>query len=309
MKRTTMLIHLLWPCLVAGGAWAEQNLPSPTVHRVAGGATEVHANAYVIEGENGLVLVDALLTRQGGEIVGATIRDLEKPLRAVVLTHGHPDHYGGLTTALAGMDVPIYAVRGVDDVIRRDDALKGEALATLGIPWPEKRTFPTEIVENGETLTFGAISLTVREIGPAESDFDSVWTMESAGETTVFLGDLLTVNEHVYTADGHTRNWIEAIARLQQKIVTDAVLYVGHGEPITPDEFAWVAEYLERYRAEADQLAQGGVRLTRTEKEVLRDAMVDFAGNDINARWVIEGADAVAQEIANQERREFEVRR
>lgn len=277
---------------------------APIVHRISGGEGEVHANAFVIEGREGLVLVDSLLTIQGGEHVRAKTRELGKPLEAVVLTHGHPDHYGGLTSAIDGREVPVYAVRGVDDVIRRDDAGKADALAALDIPWPSRRTFRTHIAANGETLTFRDISLTVREIGPAESDFDSVWIMDTEDAPVVFVGDLLTVGEHVYPADGNTANWIGAAAWLQELVSESAVLYTGHGDTATPEDIAWVIEYLTRYREEVSRLAEGGVRLTAAEKAKLSRVMIDFVGNDHNARWIEEGADAVAQELAREEWRE-----
>lgn len=115
-------------CLLIGPvAQASDEMP-PIVHRLSGGETEVHANAYVIEGREALVLIDTLLTVRGGERVRAKTQDLEKPLNEAVLTHGHPDHYGGLAPAIDGLEVPVYAARGVDDVIRRDDTGKDEAL-------------------------------------------------------------------------------------------------------------------------------------------------------------------------------------
>jgi glyoxylase-like metal-dependent hydrolase (beta-lactamase superfamily II) len=120
------------------------------VHRVAGAAGEVFANAYIIEGQSGLVVIDALLTRTGSRALRDTVDALGKRLRAVVITHGHPDHYGGVTQLVAGLGAtPVVALAGVDGVIRRDDALKGEQLKSLGIDWAERRTFPTVTAEGG----------------------------------------------------------------------------------------------------------------------------------------------------------------
>jgi glyoxylase-like metal-dependent hydrolase (beta-lactamase superfamily II) len=59
------------------------------------------------------------------------VEALQKPLTAVIITHSHPDHYGGVTSLLDGTDVPVFAVAGVDQVIRRDDHAKPEAHAGL----------------------------------------------------------------------------------------------------------------------------------------------------------------------------------
>ena len=94
----------------------------------------VFPNSYIVEGESGVVVIDSLLTRDGGSKVRKRVDATGKELLAVIVTHGHPDHYGGITTLVDGLgDVPIVALQGVDDVIRRDDASKGERLAKFGI--------------------------------------------------------------------------------------------------------------------------------------------------------------------------------
>jgi hypothetical protein len=56
------------------------------------------------------------------------------------------DHYGGLTSLLDGTDVPVYAVAGVDEVIRRDDPAKEQILRPMfGEEWAFTRTFPNRL--------------------------------------------------------------------------------------------------------------------------------------------------------------------
>jgi glyoxylase-like metal-dependent hydrolase (beta-lactamase superfamily II) len=44
-----------------------------------------------------VVAVDALLTETDSRSLRARLERLGKPLLAVLLTHGHPDHYNGVT--------------------------------------------------------------------------------------------------------------------------------------------------------------------------------------------------------------------
>lgn len=146
----------------------------PQIHRVSGGPEEVFANAYIMEGRSGAV-VDALLTRPGSGKLRHRVDAIGKSLLAIVLTHGHPDHYGGVTQLVEGRnEIPVVAVKGVDAVILRDDAIKGERLKTFGIDWAETRTFPNVIVNGGVRLTFGDITLTPIDLGAGESHHDSV---------------------------------------------------------------------------------------------------------------------------------------
>ena len=76
---------------------------------------------------------------------------LAKPLRAVLLTHSHPDHYAGIGVLAAGWDLPIVVLAAVDDVVRRDDAAKDALSAPLfGAEWPRNRVFASQRVPDGD---------------------------------------------------------------------------------------------------------------------------------------------------------------
>lgn len=87
-------------------------------------------------------------------------------------------------------DVPVYAVGGVDDVIRRDDAEKERILRPMfGEEWATTRSFPTDRVADGDRVTLGGVTFRVVDVGPGESPHDSWWMLESAGRTSVFAGE------------------------------------------------------------------------------------------------------------------------
>ena len=68
---------------------------SSTIHRFTGSADTVPVNAYVIEGPDGVVVVDGTLTVSGGRGLRARAEATGKPLAGALVTHAHPDHYGG----------------------------------------------------------------------------------------------------------------------------------------------------------------------------------------------------------------------
>jgi glyoxylase-like metal-dependent hydrolase (beta-lactamase superfamily II) len=218
----------------------------PTVHTHRTGPAGALVNAYLVETPEGVVAVDATLTVSDARALRARAEQLGKPVLAVLLTHSHPDHYGGLTDLVAGDDVPIFATAGVSEVIRRDDPVKEQILRPMfGDAWAAVRTFPNRTVADGETLDFAGVTFTALDLGPGESPHDSPWLL--GDDRTVFLGDQVYDRMHAYLADGHHETWLAHIARLERELPPDAVLHIGHGGPVDRGMFAWQRGYIETF--------------------------------------------------------------
>jgi glyoxylase-like metal-dependent hydrolase (beta-lactamase superfamily II) len=219
-----------------------------TIHRFDQ-AIPFPVNAYLIEGREGIVVVDATLTVTSAKGLRRQFDAVGKPLRAVLLTHPHPDHYAGLGILTAGLNVPIVATAGVADVTRRDDGQKNAIIGPMfGDEWPVQRVFPNETATDGDWLDFGpGLRFRVVDIGPAESFHDSLFLLE--GRPAAFVGDLAYGLMHSYMADGENDAWRQAIDRLSHELPEDMVLYVGHGAPTTPGLFAWQRTYLDKFEA------------------------------------------------------------
>lgn len=82
------------------------------VHRISGG----YVNAYVIDGDEGVTLVDTLLPKKEGAIakalgeIGRSLSDVA----AIVLTHSHADHSGSAAAVKAASGAALYV--SADDV-------------------------------------------------------------------------------------------------------------------------------------------------------------------------------------------------
>jgi glyoxylase-like metal-dependent hydrolase (beta-lactamase superfamily II) len=207
-------------------------------------------NAYLLEGERDVVAVDGTLTVSDGRALRARVEALGKPLRAVVVTHAHPDHYGGIVELVGPDAVPILAVAGVDEAIRRDDDVKEQILRPMfGDEWPRERRFPTDVVADGDVVSFGDISLRVTDLGPGESPHDSMWTLVQDGPPVIFAGDVAYDHTHAYLADGHFATWLEHLQALRASLPADTTLHIGHGGPATVELLGWQEGYIERFVA------------------------------------------------------------
>ena len=148
------------------------------IHRYSAGPQGALVNAYLVETAEGIVAVDGTLTVTDGRALRSQLDSLGKPLLAALVTHSHPDHYGGLVELVGEDAVPVIATAGVDGVIRRDDAVKEEILT----PHVRGRVAPgTHLPHPHRSGRRDARprrrSFTVLDLGPGESPHDSIWLL------------------------------------------------------------------------------------------------------------------------------------
>ena len=125
--------------LATSAARANGNPAPTTIHRF-GRDVPFPLNAYIVEGADGLVVVDAMLTNTASRELRQQVDAIAKPVRAVLLTHPHPDHYAGIGNLTEGLDVPVVSTSGVNDIVRRDDEEKNALIGGMfGEEWPANR--------------------------------------------------------------------------------------------------------------------------------------------------------------------------
>ncbi|MGD8397451.1 MAG: ribonuclease J [Anaerolineae bacterium] len=103
-----------------------------------GGLGEIGKNMTAIEYGRNIVVIDAGMMFPEADMLGVDyilpdwdyLRDKKDLLRAVLITHGHLDHIGGLSHFLDEFDVPVYATRltrGLIEVRLEEDGLLEQA--------------------------------------------------------------------------------------------------------------------------------------------------------------------------------------
>jgi len=308
--KTSLLGLALFPVSIAlASCSASEPAKTPSEHAPAGAVSiqrftapvdGIFANAYLLQGKAGLVIVDATLRNSDAQGLLEQATRTSQPLLGLILTHGHPDHYNGLSTLAAGRDIPIYSTAGVAEVVRRDDAAKeAQWRPVFGAEWPVERRFPDHLVGDGQAIRMGDVELTSFAFGPAESHQDSVWVLVTPERRHVFVGDLVFNGMHSYMSDGHTGPWLAALDRLEHEF-SDAVLYPGHGEPGGVELIGQQRRYLTLYRETVQSLRQGKAELSAADKATLVTVMKGHLNTE-RLQFLIElGADAVAAELARE---------
>lgn len=222
-------------------------MSSNLIHRFQATGAGTPVNAYIVEGRSGAVVVDSTLTVSDGRALRARVDELGKPLLGVVITHAHPDHYGGLVELVRDLDVPVFATAGVAQVIRRDDPAKEQILRPMfGDEWAPQRAFPNQTIEDDSVLALDGIRLRVTDLGPNESPHDSIWTLEDS-DRQVFSADLAYDRHYCYLADGFHQEWLENLGRARTELPPGVTLHPGHGEPCGAEVLHWQEGYINTF--------------------------------------------------------------
>jgi glyoxylase-like metal-dependent hydrolase (beta-lactamase superfamily II) len=205
-----------------------------------------HVHAYVVELPTAVVIVDGTAAISSGQQARDLADSLGKPVEAVLMTHGHPDHFTGLT---AMKDLPRYATQGTIDFAHREDETKWESgKMYLGDDFPDERVFPESVVQDGDTKTFGGVGFTLVNLGPGESDDDNMWLADVDGTQYAFVGDAICNGTHAFFGDGHALHWLENLDRLASLLRPNAQIYVGHGDaPASVSAIAEQKAYIHKF--------------------------------------------------------------
>lgn len=306
-KRKNVFMQLVKCLLVAlltfalNGHCIAQTPPSrfkTVVHEFDAGAGAIYSKAYLIESANGVVIIDATLLVSSSKALKAKLDSLNKPLLAVLITHGHPDHYNGLVNIALNADIPIISTKGTKSMIEENDAAKEKIWTPMfGAEWPSKRLFPNKILADKASITFDGITYTVNDLGKGESHSDSYWTTKINRQNVAFIGDVVLNKVHAYVTDGHTTEWLNNIEVLKKSLKKGTLLYPGHGSRGGLEILEWQKQYLILYRNTIKVLAGQDKKLTEVAKAELVKRMKVFLPNDKLEFLIGMGANVVATEL------------
>ena len=265
------------------------------------------SNASMVVGEKGVVIIDALRALGAAEKVAEEFRNItDKPVEALIYTHGHLDHTGG-TSAFVGnnKDVKIIAREGFKDELQEhspvEPILKQRNIRQFGRDLPANEiinrgvapgTTPTDRAGKGYlppnltfqdsiTLNLAGIDIELHAADGETNDELFVWIPDSK---TLFTGDNYYKSfPNLYAIRGSqyrdVKSWGESI----QKMSTYPVEFLvpGHTRPVSGKKLVhdnltnYATAILSVYQQTIDAMNKGYTLQQTVDTVKLADSPID----------------------------------
>lgn len=192
------------------------------------------SNAGFVVTHDQVVVFDALGTPVLGQKMIAAIRQItELPIRTVILSHYHADHFYGLQ-AFKAIGAKVWA--RTEGQIYLNSELGHDRLAQRRVtlaPWVDEDTQLVAAdrwidLAEGQTLRFtsGGMHFQLISGGASHAPDDMMLFVEEG--RVLFAGDVFFTGRLPFVVDGNTREWLAALDRIEA--VNAQVVIPGHGD-------------------------------------------------------------------------------
>lgn len=195
------------------------------------------SNVYALRTSAGLLLIDAGLRGFGAQVQQTLRTWTADPIHTLILTHGHMDHAGGLTS-FQNADDPPQNIVAQENVLHRFERYRltngwnGHInMIQFGLPqpiFPRHFVLPTRTFHNQLALTVGELDIEIYAARGETDDMCYVWLPE---QRYLFCGDLfewtLPNTGNPQKVSRFPLEWAEAAEKMAA--LQPEVLFPGHG--------------------------------------------------------------------------------
>lgn len=192
------------------------------------------SNAGFVVTKDGVVVFDALATPALGDAMVKAIRGVTlQPIKRVIISHYHADHFYGLQS-LKAQGAEIWAHENAQEYLRSDLAKERlEQRRSALAPWVNQETklVPADrwlSFKDGRIMPFemGGMHFRVIDASGAHSPEDIMMFVEEDG--LLFAGDLFFTGRIPFVGDANSKSWLGTLDRMLE--IKPRVVVPGHGE-------------------------------------------------------------------------------
>jgi hydroxyacylglutathione hydrolase len=183
----------------------------------------IQTNCYVLRADRGAP--EAVVVDPGGDAAELRLQlaGSGSACAAILITHGHFDHLGGVADLAEGTGAPVYMPEG-----ERDRLEHYVQFAPAGVPG--RSYVPDHLLEGGETISVAGLELECVAI-PGHSPAHVAFYTDGC----LFSGDLLFAGS-VGRVDLPGADWdtlLDSVRTLVDRYPPETVVYPGHGGETT----------------------------------------------------------------------------
>src|ERR1700681_3463481 len=209
-------------------------------------------NSVIIEGVREVMLVDAQLTKTNAERVLQEIKETNKPLSVIYITHEHADHFLGLEVFKEAY--PSVRIIAASAVLRRIHKVYQEKLDK----WKQLlgSSAATHVVPiepfDGNTITFESSHIEV--LKHIQGDTDENTMLWIPGQGILVGGDVVFNDMHVYTAETDSqvrRKWLNSLSKIRE--LKPSIVIPGHSAVGAPLDASTAVDFTETYLLAFDE--------------------------------------------------------
>jgi glyoxylase-like metal-dependent hydrolase (beta-lactamase superfamily II) len=216
------------------------------------------SNAGFVVTRDGVVVFDALGSPPLAEKMLGLIRKITRqPIRRVIVSHYHADHFYGLQVFKAA-GAEIWVHRRAEGATRTEEAAQRLAQRKEALfPWVDDNTQLLEadrFLGDETGFELGGLHFSLRYVGPAHSREDLAMLVKEDG--VLYAGDLVFRGRVPFVGDADSRAWIASLDKLIA--FNPKVLIPGHGAPSRNPriDLVFTRDYLTYLRSQMGQAAR-----------------------------------------------------